>query len=103
MDRAYYITSPPPEAAQLQEARRKHWSIENGPHHVLEVSFAEDHCRIRVRQGAQNANRLRGVACNLIKQAQARTKRKGIKRQRALAGWSHGYLPDLFNPPTHMW
>jgi hypothetical protein len=35
------------DAARLMELARQYWSIENGTHYRLDVSAAEDRCRVR--------------------------------------------------------
>ena len=45
----WLITSLSPEqanAARLLELARQYWSIENGLHYRLDVSAAEDNCRV---------------------------------------------------------
>ena len=43
----YYISSLDVPAERLLEVVRTHWSIENSLHWSLDVTFGEDHCRIR--------------------------------------------------------
>ena len=48
------VTSLPPEQAspqRLLELNRGHWSIENRPHYVRDVTFDEDRSRIRLGHG----------------------------------------------------
>jgi predicted transposase YbfD/YdcC len=69
---AYGITSLPAGSAsaeKLLEITRKHWSIENSPHHVRDVTFLEDRCRTRSRNKAQALAAFRNVAITLIRQA----------------------------------
>ncbi len=78
----YYITSLAADAASLATAIRSHWGIENSLHWVLDVTFSEDHSRIRRGHGPENMNLLRRLCVNLIKQ----DKTKGsinLKRYRA--------------------
>ncbi len=94
-ERRYYITSREPDAEQLAWAIRGHWSIENGLHHVLDVSFHEDDSRIREGHGPENVSRFRRIALNLLKGADAHTKRKSIKGRRKIAGWDNQFLLNL--------
>ena len=41
------LSSDQASAARLLELARQYWSIENGLHHRLDVSAAEDRCRVR--------------------------------------------------------
>ena len=50
VETVWLITSLPPEkanAARLLELARQYWSIENGTHYRLDVTSAEDRCRVR--------------------------------------------------------
>lgn len=95
-ERRYFISSLDGlNAAMLARAIRGHWAIENQLHWSLDVSFREDHSRVRVRHAAQNFSRLRRLALNLLR----RDKRckLGIKGKRLRAGWDHNYLLGLLS------
>jgi hypothetical protein len=67
---AYLITSL--SAAEACPARllalgRAHWAIENRLHHVRDVSFNEDRCRVRA--GARPLAALRNLALSLIRKS----------------------------------
>ena len=95
VERRYYISSLKPDAQRLAEAIRGHWGIENGLHHVLDVSFHEDDSRIRTGHGPENVSRLRRIALNLLKAADGYTKRKSIRGRRKIAAWDHQFLLHL--------
>jgi len=86
----YYLSSLPSNAAHLLHAVRRHWTIENQVHWVLDVAFREDDCRIRKGNGPQNFAVLRHIALNLLKQETSA--KCGIKAKRKKAGWSNDYL-----------
>jgi len=69
---------------------RRHWSIENELHWVLDIAFREDDSRIRVGHSAENMAVLRHIALNLLKQESS--KRLGVKNKRLLAAWDNDYL-----------
>ncbi len=79
---AYYISSLPPNAQQILDATRSHWSVENSLHWVLDVTFREDESRIRKHNSPQNMAVLRHIALNILKQDPAKGSLKQ-KRYRA--------------------
>lgn len=95
VERRYYISSRTPDAEELSGLIRGHWGVENGLHHVLDVSFDEDRSRVRVGHGPENLSRLRRIALNLLKAADPYTKRKSIKGRRKIAGWDNQFLLHL--------
>jgi predicted transposase YbfD/YdcC len=50
------------------EAVRKHWQIEIDLHWLLDVSFREDHCQIRLGHASENLALIRHIASGLLKQ-----------------------------------
>jgi len=54
-------------ANQALEAKRSHWSIENGLHWVLDMQLREDESRARADNSAENLNVLRHWAYNILK------------------------------------
>jgi predicted transposase YbfD/YdcC len=72
---------------------RGHLGIENQLHWHLDVSFAEDHRRVRVGHAAENFSRLCRVALNLLRRD--RKRKLGVKTKRLKAGWDHDYLLSL--------
>lgn len=89
----YYLSSLPADTPHLARtalhAVRRHWSIENELHWVLDIAFREDDCRIRQGHAAENMAVLRHIALNLLKQEQSQS--IGIKNKRLLAGWDDNY------------
>jgi len=67
---AYPVTSLPRQEAgpeRLLKLIRDHWSIENRLHHVCDVTFLEDRCRVRA--GARPLAAVRNIALTLIRRA----------------------------------
>ncbi len=54
------------DAARLLGLVRSHWGIENGRHHVRDVTFREDACRVRSGNAPQVLASLRNVAVYLL-------------------------------------
>ncbi len=67
-EKRYYISSLPADAKRIAEAARAHWEIENCVHWVLDVTFNEDHSRIRNENGPEILSLVRKWAINLINQ-----------------------------------
>ena len=63
----YYISSLPPDAALINYSVRKHWSIENKLHWMLDVNFGEDKSRKRKDHSSKNYALVIKTALNLIK------------------------------------
>lgn len=67
---AYAITSLSParaDAARLLALWRGHWAIENRLHYVRDVTFGEDACTTRSRNGPRALAALRNTALALLR------------------------------------
>jgi predicted transposase YbfD/YdcC len=88
---AYYIGSDANlDAAGAARRIRRHWSVENELHWVLDMAFREDEARHRARHLAENLTTMRHFALNLLKRDPDR--RLGVAASRKRAGWDHQYL-----------
>ena len=92
-ERRFFIASIGANAATFARAVRGHWAIENTLHWSLDVSFAEDQCRVRSGYAAENLAILRHMSINILKGET--TKRRGIKGKQKNAGWDPSYLLKL--------
>ena len=86
----FYISSLPSNAQRLLQAVRRHWSIENELHWVLDVALNEDHSRVRKDQAPENLAVLRHIALNLLKQE--KTAKGGFHAKQLQAAWKEDYL-----------
>ena len=91
----YYIASEEIRAEEYGFQIRSHWGIENKVHWQLDVSYGEDHSKVRKDNGPENASVLKRCTMNLLK-ADTQTK-AGIKNKRAKAGWNREYMMELLN------
>ena len=88
---SFYISSDARlGAADAAHRIRRHWSIENELHWVLDMAFREDEARHRSRHLAENLTTLRHFALNLLKRDPDR--KLGVANSRRRAGWDHEYL-----------
>ena len=90
----YVLSSRSVDDETLAAAIRRHWSIENGLHWVLEVSFDEDQSRVRDRTAAGNWALLRKIVLNLL---QGDRSRSSVAARRKRAGWDDAYLEQLLH------
>ncbi len=92
---AYYISNDANlDADKAQAIVRGHWAIENGMHWVLDVTFDEDHARVRTGHAAKNFATVRRAALNLINTAPsplAGKSKVSASRKRRLAGLDSDY------------
>lgn len=73
----YYITSSDKGVEELARLIRRHWSIENNLHWVLDTEFREDDSRKRAGNQAANFSLINKIALNLL------NKNRGAKSIRA--------------------
>jgi hypothetical protein len=62
---SYHLASP----AWLADLIRGHWQIENGLHHVRDVTFAEDASQLRTGAGPQVMACLRNLVIGVLSRA----------------------------------
>jgi predicted transposase YbfD/YdcC len=96
-ERRYYISSLPCDVESFAQAVRNHWQIENGLHHVLDVSFGEDRSRIRSSYAPENMAVIRRMANALLRTdtTPKRTMKAKIRRANRLPE----YLQQILTAP----
>ena len=95
----YFLTSCDDDPAILVQAIRRHWSVENALHWVLDVTFREDDSRVRDRTAARNLAFLRKIALNLI--ARDRRGRASLRGRRKMAAWNDDYMLRIIAGQGH--
>ena len=91
----WYVSSHAPRAKALARAIRKHWSIENSQHWVLDIAFGEDTRRQQDRQGAVNLAAVRRLAVSLLRQD--KTLKRGAKCKRMACALDPSYLLHILH------
>jgi predicted transposase YbfD/YdcC len=90
----YYITSHNHSNEQLPNYVRKHWSIENKLHWVLDVNLGEDADKKIERNSAKAFASLKRIALNIVRTKDTKSKRS-LRRKFKRAGWDNNYLLNL--------
>src|SRR5512135_1023955 len=93
----YYISSLEVDVKQFARAVRGHWSIENGCHWVLDMTFREDESRLRERHLRENFAWLNRFALSLLKQHPGR---QSLVMKRRSCGWSDTFLMEVVTGST---
>ncbi len=95
----YFLTSCGDDPAVLVRAIRRHWSVENALHWVLDVIFREDDSRVRDRTAARNFALLRKIALNLV--ARDRSGRSSLRGRRKRAAWNDDHMLQIIARQAH--
>lgn len=86
MEIAYGTTSLPREQAdarRLLELCRSHWGVENSLFHIRDLTFGEDHCRVRSGSAPVILASLRNLAIYLLVRHGSRNKAASLRRHAA--------------------
>jgi predicted transposase YbfD/YdcC len=86
----FYLSSLPADAHVLGHAIRTHWGIENQVHWTLDVTFNEDHCRIRSGNSPRNLALLRRMALNVLNQET--TLKRSLRQKMKRAAMNNDYM-----------
>ena len=91
--RRYYLSSLDVGAGEFQKIIRRHWSIENNCHWVLDVVFKEDANQTRKGNAPKNFGILLRIVLNMLK---ADTRIKGsLPKKRRHAAFDTNYREAL--------
>ena len=97
-DYRIYMSSLIRSATVFVTMMRQHWDIENKLHWSLDVTFNEDHCRIRKDHAAENMVALRHITLNLLRQEHSH--RLSLRQKRLLCGLDEHYLLTVLSRAT---
>ncbi len=86
----FYLSSLPADAQNLGHAIRTHWGIENQVHWTLDVTFNEDHCRIRSCNSPRNLALLRRMALNALNQE--KSLKRSLRQKMKRAAMNNNYM-----------
>lgn len=90
----YYLSSmEKDDAAYFADRIRAHWGIENKLHWHLDVTFREDRCRVRTKNGAVNFSAMRKYALEMLKKQDDKL---SLRRRRKKCSWNIDYLTKVF-------
>src|SRR5580692_1859825 len=81
----YYLSSLPAKVKAFAKAVRAHWHIENQLHWSLDVTFAEDRCRVRKDHSPVNLAMLRRLVLSILKRDTSL--KDSLRGKRLRAGW----------------
>ena len=90
----YYLSSLEGDAAHHANLIRKHWSVENTCHYVLDVTFGEDDCQVRDRGAAHNLCILRELSSKVLRDHPAK---KSMRAKRKLAALDPAFRLSLLS------
>ncbi len=93
----YYISSLGVGVKRFAHAVRSHWSIENGCHWSLDMTFREDESRLREQHLRENFAWLNRFALSLLKQHPGRQSQ--VMKRRS-CGWSDAFLMEVVTGST---
>jgi predicted transposase YbfD/YdcC len=85
------------DVERFARAVRGHWSIENGCHWSLDMTFREDESRLREQRLRENFAWLNRFALSLLKQHPGR---QSLVMKRRSCGWSDDFLMEVVTGST---
>ncbi len=88
-----YLSSKNTTAEKLMSYTRKHWEIES-MHHVLDVTYDEDNCRLLTQRAQENLNIFRKMGVSIHKN-NLKNKKQTIKSSMFNCLLNDGYLIEL--------
>jgi len=87
MEQRYSIASRDLAPAEVAEAVRSHWGIENQLHWVLDVTLKEDASTVRKDNAPENLSLLKKIVLNLLRMDTSDTVKSSLRLKRKRAAW----------------
>ena len=87
----YYISSLV-DVTEFANAARSHWGVENSLHWCLDVTFREDHSRMRKDHSAENFSVVRHIVLNVLKNMDDKL---SVARRRRRCAYDDAYLEKV--------
>lgn len=87
MEQRYYIASRDLAPAEVAEAVRSHWGIENQLHWVLDVTMQEDASTVRKDNAPENLSLLKKIVLNLLRTDTTDKVKSSLRLKRKRAAW----------------
>ena len=87
LEQRYYIASRNLAPAEVAEAVRSHWGIENQLHWVLDVTMKEDASTVRKDNAPENLSLLKKIILNLLRMDTTDKIKSSLRLKRKRAAW----------------
>ena len=95
-ERRFYITSMEPNARQINQSVRNHWSIENQLHWVMDVTMDEDNSRVRKGNAPENMCMIKHIVFNMLRKAKMKKyNQSSLKGLKKIVGWDNTTLDSI--------
>jgi predicted transposase YbfD/YdcC len=94
----YYLNSSKADAAELGRLIRNHWSVENQCHHLLDVTYHEDHCQVRDKTAAHNLTLMREISAKVLK---ASPQKGSVRSKRKRCALDPAFRTEVSRPIFH--
>ena len=80
------------DVTEFANAARNHWGVENSLHWCLDVTFREDHSRMRKDHSAENFAIVRHIVLNVLKNMDDKL---SVARRRRRCAYDDAYLEKV--------
>ena len=95
LEQRYYISLRPLAPAEVAQAVRSHWAIENQLHWVLDVTMREDASTVRKDNAPENLSLLKKMILNILRMDTSGRKKLSLRIRRKRAAWDDDLRAQL--------